>query len=417
MTKNSIYKERKICRICNSSNLINYIDFGEMPIATSFKKPEEPQDARIPLGVNFCKDCGLSQLNVVVDPFYLFSNYPYNSSVSKTFQEHCFEMSKSLKKLFGNREGIRVLDIASNDGCLLKEFKKNGYKVVGVDPARNLAEKANRDGIETICAFWDKDIAKEVVNKIGKIDIVIATNVFAHVDDVHGFIECAKETMLDDGIFVIEFGYAKNLIRYNEFDTILHEHLSYYLVTPLVKLFSMHGMQISDIVEFKNIHGGSLRVITVKNDNNKISINKEIVYRYLRDEEANGLLSIEPYFKLEKNASKIRLEIQEIIREIRRKGEVVAGYGAPVKGNTFVNYCRLNKEDIPFIIDDTKDKQGLVYAGTGIPIVPSEWIKKEKPKYLFILAWNFADEIMNKTQEFKDADGKYIIAIPKPRIV
>lgn len=413
-----MFWERNSCRICGSTNLFKYLDFGDMPVATSFKKAEDSPDDKIPLAVNFCEDCGLSQLSVVVEPSYIFSpSYPYNSSVSRTFQEHCFEMAKSLKKMFGDSDGLKILDVASNDGCLLKEFRKNGFACIGVDPATKLVEKANKDGIETICAFWDKEVARKIVDNFGKADIVTATNVFAHIDDVHDFVESAKIAMSEDGVFVIEFGYAKNLLEQNEFDTVLHEHLSYYLVNPLAKLFSMHDMKISDIIAFEKIHGGSLRVVVVKNGNSKIKVNESVVRKYLQDEKEGGLLDHASYLSLEKEAQQIKKETRDLIKSINSRGQIVAGYGAPVKGNTFINFCELTKEDIPFIVDDTKDKQGLVYAGPKIPIVPNNWIVEKKPDYLLILAWNFAEEIMNKTQEFSQVGGKYIIAIPKPKVV
>ncbi|TSC72463.1 MAG: C-methyltransferase [Parcubacteria group bacterium Gr01-1014_38] len=414
----NMYWERTSCRICDSRNLLKYIDFGEMPVATAFKKPGEEHDKKIPLSVNLCRDCGLSQLGVIVKPAYLFSSsYPYNSSVSKTFQEHCYRMAGSLKELFGGQEGLKVLDIASNDGCLLKEFRKQGYECIGVDPAEKLVEKARAEGIETICAFWDSQSAEEVVRRKGTMDVVTATNVFAHIDGVHGFIEGAKKAMSDDGVFVMEASYAKNLLQHKEFDTILHEHHSYYLVSPLERLFSMHDMNISNVEEFANIHGGSIRVTAVKSSNKRMPVQEDVVEGYLRQERENGLLNPESYLQLERNAAVIRKETRECIDRVHARGETIAGYGAPVKGNTFVNYCRLTEQDLPYIVDDTKDKHGLIYAGTNIPIVSSDRLAEEPPNYLLILAWNFADEIMRKTKHFSEAGGKYLIAIPKPRVI
>ncbi len=418
METSEIYWERKKCRICNSENLLKYIDFGLMPIATFFKKPGQKDERRIPLGVNFCKDCGMSQLDAIVKPEILFSkDYPYSSSVSKTFEEHCTRMAKSLKELFGNKEGLKILDIASNDGCLLKEFRKEGFEVIGVDPAEMVARKATEDGIYTIYSFWDRETAKKVLEKIGKVDVVTATNVFAHLDDVHNFIEDSKTVMSDEGLFLAEFSYAKNQIEKNEFDIILHEHLSYYLVAPLVKLFSMHGMKICDLKEFKNLHGGTLRVMAIKNNNTTIPIKQEVINNYLEEEKKAGLLDAERYLSVKRHAEEIKKETRILINKLKAQGKTIAGYGAPVKGNTFVNYCELTKDDIKFIVDDTKEKQGLIYAGTEIPIVPADYLKSHKPDYLLILAWNFADEIIKKTQEYKDKGGKYIIAIPKPRII
>ena len=186
---------------------------------------------------------------------------------------------------------------------------------------------------------------------------------------------------------------------------------------PLVKLFSLHGMKISNILEFEKIHGGSLRIIAIKDENTRIPVHNEIIQEYLDDEKTRGLLNPDNYLSLSKNALDIKIEIRKIIDELKSQGKIIAGYGAPVKGNTFVNYCGLTSDDLKYIIDDTLDKQGTVYAGTKIPIVSNNFLKTEKPDYLLILAWNFADEIMKKTKEFRDSGGKYVIAIPKPRIV
>lgn len=412
------YWERTTCRICGSADLLTYMDFGEMPVATAFKKPGEADDERIPLAVNLCRVCGLSQLGVVVEPSYIFSpNYPYSTSVSTTFRDHCSQMAASLKEVFGGQEGLKVLDVGSNDGCLLKEFLKQGYECIGVDPAETVVEKARAEGIESICAFWDSRVAGDVVSRKGKMDVVTATNVFAHLDDVHGFLESVGRAMSNDGVFVMEASYAKNLLDYNEFDIILHEHLSYYLVSPLERLFSLHDMRISNVEEFEKIHGGSLRITAIKSSNKRIPVREQGVGGYLQREREKGLLNPERYLRLERSAAMIRQETRELIDRIKARGETVAGYGAPVKGNTFVNYCGLTEKDLPFIVDDTKDKQGLLYAGTNIPIVSSDALAEEPPQYLLILAWNFADEIMRKTRSFSEAGGKYLIAIPKPRVV
>jgi len=418
MEDSNLYWERKTCRICNSPNIVKYLDFGMMPIATFFKKPGEKDTERIPLGVNFCKDCGLSQLDVVVKPEILFSkDYPYSSSVSKTFQEHCRKMARTIRELYGNKEGLKILDIASNDGCLLKEFRDEGFKVIGVDPAEEVAKKATAQGIETIYSFWDEKTAEEVLERIGKVEVVTATNVFAHLDGIHEFLENAKKVMTNDGIFLIEASYAKRQIEKNEFDIVLHEHLSYYLVTPLEKFFSMHGMKISDVEIIEGLHGGTLRVIAVKNENTRIPIKQEKINKYMEEEKNSGLLDVERYMKVKEYAEEVKKETRRLLDELKSQGKMIAGYGAPVKGNTFVNYCELAKDDLRYIVDDTKEKQGLIYAGTEIPIVPSKKLEEERPDYLLILAWNFADEIMKKTKGFKDSGGKYIIAIPKPRII
>lgn len=416
MDNHKSWQIKESCRICQSKNLIKYFDFGEMPLVDSFIGAGEPGDLRIPLEMMFCGNCFHSQLSVVVNPKVLFSNYLYHSSVSKTFSKHCALMAKDLKALL-NRNYLKCLDIASNDGCLLSEFKNEGYQVIGVDPATNLCRIAEENGIPSICDFWSLKSAHQAVERIGKLDIITATNVFAHVDDLHDFVEAVYYALNDEGVFVIEFPYMKNLIRYNEFDTIYHEHLSYFLVRPLLTLFSKHSMHIANLAEFEHIHGGTIRVYVVKDSNKSITTKNDIIQKYITMEEKEELHTLEPYINLEKNAQRIKEKFIEKLREINARGMKIAGFGASAKGNTFINYCRLDKQDIPFIIDDTKQKQGLLYAGTRIPVVSNEWLKKEKPDYVLILVWNFAREIMEKYKDFKDNGGNFIVAIPEIRIL
>ena len=409
------YKKEN-CRICNSKNLTQYLDFGKMPLVDSFIGAGEPGDLRVPLEVMFCNDCAHSQLSVVVDPKVLFSNYLYHSSVSNTYSQHCALMARELKGLFNEKENLKCLDIASNDGCLLKEFKKAGYAVIGVDPAENLCKIAEENGIPSISDFWGLAAAKKAVERIGKVDVITATNVFAHVDDLHVFLDAVYDALTDEGILVIEFPYLRHLIHENEFDTIYHEHLSYFLVKPLLTLFPQHNLYIINLSE-SQIHGGTIRVQVAKNSNTLMETHAATIKKYVALEEQEGLHTITPYLKLEKKAQEVRREFMEKLQELKSQGKKVAGYGASAKGNTFINYCRLDQKEIQFIVDDTKHKQGRLYAGTRIPVVSREWLKKEKPDYVLILPWNFAREIMEKNKEYTDNGGKFIVAIPELKII
>lgn len=408
-----VYK--KSCRICDSTDLVKYFDFGRMPLVDSFIGAGEPGDIRVPLEVMFCQNCFHSQLSVVVDPKVLFFNYLYHSSVSTTYSLHCAAMARELKSLFGNRadrEKLKSLDIASNDGCLLKEFKKEGYTVIGVDPAENLCKIAQENGIPNIADFWGLEAAEKAVARVGKLDVITGTNVFAHVNDLHGFLDAVYYALSDEGVLVIEFPYLRNLIQDNEFDTIYHEHLSYFLVKPLLTLFSRHKMHITHLSDM-DIHGGTIRVYAVKDGNTTIPIDVTLLQKYVDREEKEGLHTLTPYFNLEKNAQRVRLDFLDKLRELEVQGKKVVGYGASAKGNTFINYCRLDKNVISFIVDDTPHKQGRLYAGTRIPIVSREWLKKEKPDYVVILPWNFKKEIMRRNEEYISEGGKFMVAIPK----
>lgn len=410
------YREKNECRVCGSQRLVKYFDFGPMPLVNHYVSGEDKEAERIPLAVMFCEDCANSQLSVVVDPNFLFSNYLYHSSVSKTFQEHCAAMALDIQGFLGKRD-LKCLDIASNDGCLLKEFKKKGYATVGVDPAQNLCEIARSEGIRTICSLWGDTAADQVIRELGKVDVVTATNVFAHVDDIHGFVAAVSRVLTDDGVFVVEFPYMRNLIEFQEFDTIYHEHVSYFLVHPLVRLFEKHHMKICDIRHFPELHGGSLRLHVLKDKNKTTPRDLQKVKVFLKSEAGAGLHVIEPYRGLEPKAQKIRADFVRLLDELGEKNQTIAGYGASAKGNIFVNFCGIDEKKLLFIVDDTTAKQGFYSPGTKIPIVPRQRLYEERPDYLVILAWNFAEEIMRNTRKFHERGGKYIIAIPELHVV
>lgn len=404
------------CRICNSTDLTKYLDLGSLPLANRFVKDESEEEPIFTLEVLFCGNCGLSQLSRVVDPEILFSYYPYRSSISKTFQKHCAEMAEIVKQYFPETGETLVVDIASNDGCLLNEFKKKGFKILGVDPAENIAKIANENGIETLCEFWNEKTAEKIIER-GKAQIITATNVFAHVHDVNSFVANAKKSLSKDGMLIFEFHYAGELIDKTEFDTIYHEHLSYFLLRPLIYLFKKHKMRVFDI-KLSPVHGGALRVYVV-NENNAIE-SKPSVKQLLESEKKGKFDNLDTYFKFRDNVEKIKNDFVELMRKLKENGKLVAGFGAAAKGNTLLNYCEIDKNFIKFIIDETPEKQGLLYAGTKIPVYGIDTIAKMPPDYIVIFPWNFSKEIINKVdqiKEFKENKGKYIIPIPKVRVV
>jgi SAM-dependent methyltransferase len=373
-------------------------------------------EPRAPLSVAFCRDCAHSQLRHAVNPELLFSEYPYHSSVSRTFREHCRELGVEIRTLFSERSRPRCLDLASNDGCLLREFRELGFEILGVEPARNLAREANDNGIPTVNTFWGAEAAARLLDEHGRFDVVTATNVLAHVVDVHSFVAGVASVLQPGGVFVLEVPYARNLLRETQFDTIMHEHQSYFLLRPLIQLLERHGFALARVDE-KNIHGGTIRLRAVLRTNDR-PYDRDSGARALLDRECNeGLWQPEAYRELEGRARLIRQDFRALIGRLRADGRMIAAYGASGKGNIFVNYCGIGAEEIRFIVDDTKDKQGRFYPGARIPIVASDRLRIDRPDYLVLLAWNFAREIMNRTSGFEDAGGRYIIAIPEVRVV
>lgn len=404
------------CRVCHSSKLSKYLDFGLMPLANSYVDPHsEEQEPTFPLSVFFCENCFLSTLGVVVDPFVMFSQYAYKSSISRTFQNHCASMADQVRSLLGNGP-LCVLDIASNDGCLLREFKKKGFEVLGVDPAENLAAQANAEGIKTLPEFWSDSTVQKIRSMHGSVDIVVATNVLAHVNDVHGFVRNVKKALSDEGLFIVEVPYCLNLIRKREFDTIYHEHLSYFLVKTLMALFESEGMEIRDVQEFA-IHGGTIRVFATKKENKSFPKNQKTVDRFVQMEKEEGLHELSAYLKFANRLLDVKIDLLQLLCVLKKEQKKIAAFAASAKGNTLLNYCGISSDFISFIVDETPEKQGKLYAGNRIPIVGLEELEKRKPDYLVILAWNFAPEILEKTRGHQQRGRHYIIPIPNVKVI
>ncbi len=411
-----MYQPISECRICGSKKLVKYFHLGMMPLANAYVDPASKENEfGFPLEVLFCENCALSQLSIVVDPSTMFSDYAYHSSISKTFQKHCAEMGDQLKGYL-KKPSLFAVDVASNDGCLLREFKKKGYRVLGVDPAKNLAAMANAEGLETLPYYWDEVVAKKILQKYGAPDVITAMNVFAHVHDVKSFVQNVKLVLDDEGVFVIEVPYALNLIKKNEFDTIYHEHLSYFLVKPLKHLFESEGMELRDVQEMP-IHGGTIRVFVTKKENNGFVRQAGRIAEFLKREQAEGLHSVKSYFDFVNRLLDLKIDLLQLLSRLKKEGKTIGAYAASAKGNTLLNYCGVSSDFIDFIIDETPEKQNKLYAGNHIPIFGLPELEKRKPDYLVILAWNFAKEIMGKTRDHEKRGGKYIIPIPHVRVV
>lgn len=404
------------CRICKNKSLIKYLDLGKTPLANAIleKGSIEKEEITYPLEVLYCPGCHLSQLSIAVNPKILFSSYPYRSSISKTFIEHCKELRDTCCDSFNIKETDFVVDIASNDGCLLQQFKEKGYNVLGIDPATNLAEIANKKGIETINEFWSRDTAEKILKDKGHAKIITAMNVFAHVDDLNEFLIGIKKLLSNDGVFIIEAPHALHMIKNTEFDTIYHEHLSYLLLKPLEVLFNGHGMKIFRADETA-IHGGSIRVFVTHIDSKYPR--EDTVDKIIKKERNSNLYNLEGYRNFSKKVEKIRYDLVALLDKLKNENKTVASYGASAKGNTLLNYCKIKSDTIKFIADDTPEKQNRFAPGSHIPIVKSNQITIQKPDYLLLLAWNFADELIKKTEDYKKNGGKYIIPIPDVRVI
>ena len=375
-----------------------YLNLGNLPPPNVLKQSKSEISKTYPLVVLFCTKCSLSQLSVVVNPNVMYKDYVYNSSISKTFQEHCSTLAKSVIAL-----GItdNVLDIASNDGCLLEQFRLNGFKnLVGVEPAKNFTYTDK----ELINDFWSKELSYTINQKF---DVITATNVFAHVDDLNNFVSGASNVINDTGVFIIEVPYLMDLIDNNQFDTIYHEHLSYFLIKPIKLILEKFGLGVFR-VERTKIHGGSIRVYSSKN-----RITESSVSNLLNFEETHSFYNLHKYQYFSYAVNNLRKDIFDKIESLRSSGMKIMAYGASAKGSILLNYCGITNQHIISVVDDTPSKQGKFIPGCGIPIVPFDSFKSEQPDYILLTAWNFAKEMMDKTKFHQDANGKYIIPIPQ----
>ncbi|MAE13841.1 SAM-dependent methyltransferase [Candidatus Woesearchaeota archaeon] len=404
------------CQVCSNPECKEILSLGKTALANNFLSPEQltKEEALFPLELVWCPQCKLLQLNYVVDPELMFGHYLYVTSTTKTFRLHFMQMAEDLSKTFHLNENSLAVDIGSNDGLLLKGFQKCAVQTIGVEPAKNIAEIAEKDGVPTINSFFNQQTKDEIIKRKGRADIITANNVFAHTDTIKDIIKNVKLLLKPEGVFVVEVAYLLEMMKQMTFDMIYHEHLFYYTLTSLDHLFKQEGMQIFK-VEQVNTHGGSLRVFTKKEESSRpidLSVSK-----LLEEEESFGVNTIELYQDFAGKISLVKEKLVSYLKNIKTQGKKIAGYGAPAKGNTLLSYCGISTNYIDYIVDDNPLKVGLFTPGTHIPVVDSTELEKNTPDYLLVLAWNFAKEIVEKNAKYKEQGVKFIIPLPEPQII
>src|SRR3989344_5150638 len=407
----------KKCRICGSQRLFKFLNLGQMPIPNGFLKREDLDklEKKYELSCLYCEDCGLVQLSNMVNPDLMFKNYVYVPSESKTMMSNFRSLSHQIfsNSKLGNNS--LVVDIGSNDGSLLSFFKNYGTKVLGVDPAENLAKIAEMKGIPTEIRMFDLKNASLIKKKYGPADVICATNVVAHVNNLHNFFEGISHLLSKNGVFVTEFPYLLELIRGTEFDTIYHEHLSYFSLKPWITLVESYGFEIVNVQKLL-IHGGSIR-LTHKKEGKRNRIAEHMVKNMISVEEKYGIYIKKTLSAFSYRVDTLKIELMNLLRHLKRKRKKIVGYGAAAKGNILTNYFNIGPKILDYIVDSTPYKQGLFTPGKHIPVYRENRLAIDKPDYALILAWNFADEIIEKEKTFRKLGGKFIIPIPKLRIV
>lgn len=414
-SEKSIAKPHTKCRCCGSDKLVKYLDLGLMPLANNLEYTAKLAKAkdRFPLQVLFCEECYLSQLSVVIDPEVLFSYYTYRSGVSQGYLDHCKEMAVSLHETYGIHDALHI-DIAGNDGALLLEFEKYlSLKSLNVDPASNLCSIAERNGIESVCEFWSSDLAQSVLLTHGKADLITATNVFAHLDDIKDFMLGCKTILADDGIIVIENPYLTEFIDNMEYCQTYFEHVSYLSLSPVMRLCDDLGLKVIDAIHVP-IHSGSMRyIIAHKESSHEVNGRVSEVQQFEFYKSFDLRLT---YDKYQSKVNAINTAFTNGLLALKKQGHSIVGFGSSAKGNTLLNYAGINTDIMDFIVDETPEKIGKFSPGTGIPIVGKQEILKRNPDYIVILAWNFAFEISEKMRKF-GYKGKFIIPTPQFKII
>lgn len=400
-------KKRLTCRCCKSKDLFLYLDLGLQPLANTYTKKKTILPT-YPLEVMVCRKCFHSQLSIVVNPDDMFKNYLYVSGTTDTFRHHCELLAKDAVKRIKGVDTIRVLDIACNDGTQLEYFRTLGCIVQGVDPAKNLRKITKEKNIPVIVDYWTQSIAKKFKKPF---HLITATNVFAHVNDTEEFLKASAIALDPDGILIIEFPYGEKLIEHNEFDTVYHEHLSYFLVHSFATLATRMNFHIVDILQ-TNIHGGSIRFFLKKGKGK----HSQKVTAHIAYEKKKGLLKLTMYKAFSKRIIANKNKLQSLVNQLQNQGKRVIGYGASAKGNTMLNYVKLN---LDYIVDDNSLKWNYFTPGQNIPIYSPAYLKQDLNELnIIVLSWNFFKEIAQKVHQLRKTQmkDKFIMYVPTVKL-
>jgi SAM-dependent methyltransferase len=401
------------CRYCGAPLRKTFVDLGMSPLCETYIERDRlnHMEPFYPLHAYLCEECFLVQLDEYVAPEDIYRDYPYFSSYSDSWVEHARQYTEAVIRRFGLGANTRVVEIASNDGYLLQHFVTRGIPVLGIEPAANVAKVAIGKGIDTMVGFFGSKTARAIVEEYGHADLLLGNNVLAHVPDLNDFVSGMKTVLAPNGVITMEFPHLYRLMESNQFDTIYHEHFSYFSFVTVEQVFATHGITLFDVEEI-GTHGGSLRIYGQHSEYQGRPL-ADRVERLRLQEIAEGFETLEKYAEFEESVKETKRQLLEFLISARRAGKIIVGYGACGKGNTLLNYCGIRQDFLDFTVDRSPHKQGKYTPGTRIPIYHPDRIKEVRPDYVLILPWNLKEEIMKSIGFIRDWGGQFVVPIPE----